>query len=290
MAVVRNCSNQCAERVDSSWPVRLAPVVFALAILTLGGLLVSEAETATSFAKAAGPAGVEAPSPIPPGIILPARLESTLSVKDAHRGDAIEAHVAQDVPLPDRGEIRARSVVHGTVLAVEKDTGGPGVKLTLGFRQIEDRKESLSAITSLRALASYRSVQSAQMSLTGPDSGTPAGWANTVQIGGDIRFGDGGLVRNRAKQKVGKGVLGGVLVHVKANPVLGCDGPVNGDDHPQALWVFSADACGVYGLKGVQISQKGNKPPFGEITLRFEKEDMKLEPGTGMLLRVVAQP
>jgi len=145
-------------------------------------------------------------------------------------------------------------------------------------------------LTSLRAIASYLTVRSAQTPLTGVDAGSPAGWANTVQIGGDIRFGDGGPVRNRAKQKVGKGVLGGVLVHVRANPASGCEGPVNGDDHPQALWVFSADACGIYGLKGVQISHKGNQPPIGEITLHFEKDDMKLASRTGMLLRVVAQP
>jgi hypothetical protein len=142
--------------------------------------------------------------------------------------------------------------------------------------------------TSLRAMASYQAVRSAQMPLTGPDSGTPARWANTVQIGGDIRYGDGGLVRNRHKQQVGKGVNGGVLVHALANPNGGCEGPINGDDHLQALWVFSADACGVYDLKGVDIAHAGKSDPIGEITLHFEKDDMKLEAGTAMLLRVVA--
>ena len=63
---------------------------------------------------------------------------------------------------------------------------------------------------------------------------------------------------------------------------------MNGDDHPQALWVFSSDACGVYDLKGVKIVQNGKPEPVGEITLGFAKDDMKLESGTALLLRVVS--
>lgn len=183
-----------------------------------------------------------------------------------------------------------KSVVRGPVLAVAKDTDGSGVNLTLAFNQVEDHNHPLSVVTSLRAIASFMAVHSAHMPWTGADSGTPSGWANTTQIGGDIRFGDGGIVRNRQKQKIGTGVRGGVLVHVQANPSLGCEGPINGDDHPQALWVFSADACGVYEMKGVEISQTGKSTPLGEITIHFEKDDVKLEAGAGMLLRVVAKP
>ena len=100
-------------------------------------------------------------------------------------------------------------------------------------------------------------------------------WANTVQIGGDVRFGDGDSVRNRWKETVGTAVPGGVLVYARANPELGCDGPVREDDHAQALWVFSADACGVYGLKGVKVTHNGQSPPNGEITLHIEKASMK---------------
>jgi len=94
-------------------------------------------------------------------------------------------------------------------------------------------------------------------------------------------------VRTAAKQVVGKGVRGGVLVHVHANPEGGCEGPVNGDDRPQALWVFSSGACGLYDLKGVTIRHNGRSDPLGEITLGFDKENEKLESGTGMLLRIV---
>ncbi|HEY1483354.1 MAG TPA: hypothetical protein VGF19_11550, partial [Candidatus Acidoferrum sp.] len=69
-----------------------------------------------------------------------------------------------------------------------------------------------------------------------------------------------------------------------------CDGPVNGDDRLQALWVFSSDACGVYGISNVEIARTGQTGPAGVITLKFEQADAKLDAGTAMLLRVVAPP
>jgi hypothetical protein len=251
-------------------------------------LFITFAVLAWGLIALAGGHPVENPS-IPIGTILPVRLDDTISLKDAQRGQAIAAKIAQDVPL-NRDKIPAKSAVKGSIISVEKDSDGPGIKLTLKFNQMESRKETLTMVTYLRAMASYNAVRAAQTPRSGADVGTPTGWADTVQIGGDIRYGDGGAVRNRAKQKVGKGVNGGVLVDVRANSELGCDGIVNGDVHPQALWVFSSDACGVYDLKGTKITHTGKGAPVGEITLYFEKEDAKLEGGTAMLLRVTAQP
>ncbi len=233
---------------------------------------------------------VENAEAIPAGTILAVRLEKTLSLKDAQRGQAIETKVAQEVPLPDGEKIPMKSPVMGSIVSLENDTDGPGAKLTLKFDRLEEHKQTLQITTYLRAIASFRAVQSAQLPHSGADMGSPGGWSDTVQIGGDMRFGDGGAVRNRAKQKVGKGVIGGVLVHISANPALGCEGPTGGNDYPQALWVFSSDACGVYDLKGVKVAHAGKGEPIGEITLHFEKEDMRLEAGAAMLLRVVAKP
>jgi hypothetical protein len=231
---------------------------------------------------------VEGANQLPVGLILPVRLENALEVKEAHKGTSMEARLAQEVPLPDRRKIPLRSVVKGSVFSVEKDSDGTGTSVTIEFTTLDDHKQALAMSTSLRAIASYIAVRDAQTPWTQADTGAPAGWANTVQIGGDVRYGDGGIVRNNRRQNVGKGVLGGVLVHVQANPNRGgCEGPINGDDRPQALWVFSADACGVYGLKGVNIAHAGRSEPTGEITLHFAKNDVKLEAGTAMLLRVV---
>ncbi len=232
---------------------------------------------------------VENSQSIPAGTVLPMRFEKEISVKEAQRGQAIEGKIMQDVPLPGNDKIPMKSTVRGSILSVEKDDDGSGVKVTLKFDQLETRKQTLKISTYLRAVASFRAVRSAQIPRTGADGGTPAGWGDTMQIGGDIRYGDGGPVVNHAKQKIGKGVSGGVLVHLSANPALACDGPVSGDNPLQALWVFSADACGVYDLQGVKIVHVGKGAPAGEITLHFEKDDMKLEAGTGILLRGAPQ-
>ena len=78
-----------------------------------------------------------------------------------------------------------------------------------------------------------------------------------------------------------------MLAHVSVQPGSECEGSINGNDTLQALWVFSADACGLFYLKGLKITHSGKTDPVGTITLRFEKEKMKLDASTGLLLRTV---
>jgi len=287
MGAMRECGIGAFRRPAAS---RCAMFLCVVGLILAAMQVASWARFAKAAENLASPLPVQNSPELRVGLILPIRLESTLVVRDAQKGQLLEARVMQDVPLTEGSKLAMKSVVKGTVLGVTNDSDGAGFNLTVSFTQVESRNQTLTMNTSLRAMASYQAVRTSQTPLTGPDGGTPAGWANTVQIGGDIRYGDGGLVRNGHKQKVGKGVFGGVLVHVQANPSAGCEGPIDGDDHLQALWVFSADACGVYGMKGANIAHAGKSDPIGEITLHFEKNDMKLDAGTAMLLRVVAHP
>lgn len=229
----------------------------------------------------AGPA-----SPIMPGTIIPARLDRTIDPEEAKPGDAIEAYVAQDVPLGKHTKLKRKSVLSGQVVSVSKD-GEEAVVLSIKFDKFEYEKQTYPMVTSLRAIASWQAVHDAQIGFGGADSGTPAGWAATTQIGGDIRYGDGGEVRNVLKQKVGKGVIGGVLVEARADPGSPCEGELHGDKSLQAMWVFSAAACGPFDLKGMKITHNGLAEPKGTITLRFEKHGMKLDANDGILLRVL---
>ena len=228
-------------------------------------------------------------SQIPAGYILPAQIDRTVSVEDARVGDVIEARIMQEVPLPNREKIAFRSMLEGSVLHVARDEDETGLELTVRFDRVSHRGQNLTVATSLRAIASYIAVRDAQAPVGAYDEAFPR-WANTVQIGGDVRYGDGHSVRDRWNQTVGKAVIGGVLVHAKANPALGCEWPMGADDRPQALWLFSADACGVYGFEGVQIVHNGQSEPLGEIILHFKKATMKLRAGTGLLLCVVSRP
>jgi hypothetical protein len=271
---------------------RISWLVFWVAIFSVVAAATCES---TVSSRGASPAPerrggeVQSAAQIPVGYILPLHLEGTISVKHARAGDPIEARIMQEVPLPNRAKIPFRSLIKGSILHVGRDNDEIGVELTLRFDTLIERRQQFSLNTGLRAIASNMAVHEAQMPFAEVDETTPLGWASTIQIGGDFRFGDGSRVRNRYKETVGRAVPGGVLVNVSANPKMGCDGPVAGDNQPQALWLFSADACGVYGLKGVQLTHNGQSAPFGEITLHFKKADMVLRAGAGLLLTVLPQ-
>jgi len=251
--------------------------------------LASFTRTPREFRGLPAGAAVGSAHQIPVGYILPVQLDRTLSIEDARAGDAIKVRIMQEIPLPNREKISFRSVVKGSILKVARDEDETGVELTMRFDVVSHRGRDLSVVTSLRVIASYNTVRDAERPVAAYDEAFPTSWATTVQIGGDIRYGDGDTVRNRWNETVGKAVLGEVLVYAKSNQALGCDGPVDADDRPQALWLFSADACGVYGLKDVQLIRSGQSEPLGEIILHFKKSDMKLRAGTGMLLRVVSR-
>ena len=263
--------------------------VVLVGVVVFGGELVMSGRTSSAYIDIHVPVEVKSDDTIPADTILPVQLETTINVNEAPSGKVIEARIMQDVPLPDREKLRARSVVKGSIVSAGSDTEDPGVKITLKFDQVEERSEILHMTTYLRAIASARAVRAAQLPHSGADVGSPSGWADTVLIGGDVRYGDGGAVRDKAKEKVGKGVIGGVLVRVRANPARGCDGPVNGKDRLQALSVFSSGACGTYDLEGVKIARFGRGTPAGEITLHFDKNVTKLEIGTAMLLCIASR-
>lgn len=229
----------------------------------------------------------EAGLAIPVGTVLPVRLNQSLSFKKTRARQAISARIMQDVPLPGGGKIPEGSKVVGTVVSLEPAAQGAGGKLSFRFENVVTREGSIRVATGLRAMASFLEVQDAQTPEFSPGFGTPYNWADRHQIGGDEVYGVGGPVTNRWNERVGTAVNGGVLAHVRAKPEGECRGALDTEDRLQALWVFSADACGVYGIEGVKIAHAGRSGPTGEIVLLMTKSDQTVRSGTAMLLRVV---
>jgi hypothetical protein len=125
--------------------------------------------------------------------------------------------------------------------------------------------------------------EGATLPTTGPDRGTPSVWWNTVQVGGEGLYGSGPLMRG--EQIVGRWVWGGGAVgQVEENGK--CRGEVAGNAREQSLWLFSTDACGVYGYSDVAIEHAGRTSPEGEITLTSTNPNLKIRAGSGILLRV----
>ena len=84
---------------------------------------------------------------------------------------------------------------------------------------------------------------------------------------------------------VGEPVPGGILG--RAQPYATCRGSMDGNDQPQAFWVFSTDACGVYGFPGLTIDHLGRNDPKGKIILST-KGNLKIYGGSALLVRVMA--
>lgn len=242
----------------------------------------AETNTTTANSKAANHE-----STIPPGTILPVRLGS-LSSEKTKKGDVIKARIMQDVPLENGSKLRAGSTVLGRVVDVISAKSGQKASITIKFDTIVSGKESIPITTHLRAIASTMEVESAQVPPIGPSESDVYDWLTTVQVGGEVVYGKGGQVYNGGRV-VGRSVYDGVVAQVNEQPGTKCRGPVEGNDRPQAFWVFSSDACGTYGFPALAIAHAGRTDPQGEIVLVSEQGAIKIRSGSGMLLRVQAR-
>jgi hypothetical protein len=232
-------------------------------------------------------AGLRADESIPAGTIIPVMLNSTLSSAKCKPGQIITARVMQDVPLWSGATIHAGAKVIGQVISVTPASNGAPASISFRFDALKTAHGKIPIATNLRAIASFVEVDQAQIPITGPDRGTSEDAYTTVQIGGDAVYRGGGPVVG-SEGRVGKPVGNGVLSRLSSNPDRGCRGSIDANDAPQALWVFSSDACGAYGLPNLTIRHAGRTDPAGEISLESNKGQVNLNAGAGILLRVNA--
>jgi hypothetical protein len=225
---------------------------------------------------------------IPVGTIIPVVLNSSLDARSAKPGQTVTAKVAQDVPLDNGARIKAGTRVIGEVMAVNPAGNSEPASIALRFDKIDIAGRMQPIVTNLRALASPLEVWSAQTQVSGDERGSTPAWSQTVTlIGGDVEYREAGTVEN-GSGPVGKSVYAGdwgVLSQVVASPGKECRGAVQGNDKEQALWVFSHDACGTYGVDAV-ITQAGRTSKDGRIVVASTGGDLKLRSGSAMLLRV----
>lgn len=227
-------------------------------------------------------------SQIPVGTILPVVLRTAFSFESSKPGEILHGKIAQAVPLPDGTTIRKGSVVEGHIIEVIPGNGSNPAKVSLQFDKLYLNGHPVNLVTNLRAIASFMAIQDAGVPEEAPNEGSPYNWLVRRQIGGDSVYGDNGPVisAENTSEVIGKSVNDGVLVRVSSRQGTRCRGPVGGNDRPQALWVFSDDACGTYGLSQLQIVHSGRTSPKGVIVLSAEHRDLKLRSGDGLLLRV----
>jgi hypothetical protein len=225
---------------------------------------------------------------IPRGTILPVRLNATLSSAKSKANQAVTARIMQSVPLPDGSEIPKGSKVEGRIVEVVPRSGPSGARISLQFDKLRLSRQVIPIVANLRAIAGFMEVYAAQTPAVGPGFGDVFRWMTTIQVGGDVVYGEGGPVTSaeNGEEVLGTSVHGGVLVRVRANEKLGCRGEADGKDSLQALWVFSSNACGTYGLEHVQVPHAGRTDPIGVIIFASDSGSLRIPSGAGMLLRI----
>jgi hypothetical protein len=223
---------------------------------------------------------------IPSGTILPLRLDTTLSSSKSRPGQAIKARIMQDVPLPDGNKLREGSKVMGHVVSVT-NTQGARPAISVQFDELISSHETVKLTTDLRAIASLGEVMDAETPKAGEGEGDVWNWRDRTQIGGDVVYGVGGPVTTEnAEDVVGTGLDSGVLSDVRAKSGTKCRGKMGENQNRQALWVFSSDSCGAYGLPHLMIAHAGRSNPEGVIILGSYGREVVVSRGAAMLLRV----
>jgi len=224
--------------------------------------------------------GIVAQNAIPSGTILPVSLDTSLNAAKIHPGQKIRATVMQDIagtPLRRRARVEGRVVQARASKNIQAE-------LEMQFDAVEINGRMVLIQTNLRALASYLEVEEAQIPEEMASRGlTPANWT-TQQIGGD-QFYRGGPVSSGVAT-VGQTTPWGALDVPRTQSGQPCRGAVGENTRPQAMWLFSSDACGVYGFANIRIVHAGRSNPAGIITLTSNNGKLKLGSGTAMLLRV----
>jgi hypothetical protein len=223
---------------------------------------------------------------IPHGTILPVELNSGLNSGRNTVGQVISARIRQDVPLPGGTKIHEGTKVLGRVVAVKSASNAGKGMLALRFDTVVIGHRKIAVTTNIRALASPMEAWDAQLPLTGPDRGTPENAWTTVQVGGDEAAYRGGGPVARGTEVVGEPTFNGVLARTSAKDGTRCQGEDGGAGEPQALWVFSSDACGVYGFENLTIVHAGRSDPLGEVILESNHGEARVGKGSGILLRV----
>jgi hypothetical protein len=204
------------------------------------------------------PSGLKTQTALPSGTIIPISLDRSLDATKSHPGQQFRSTVMQDVPGTP---IKRRAKVLGHIVKTAPEPSG-GHVIEISFETVNYRGLNFPLKASLRALASFMEVEAAQVPEEGASRGITPEVATTQQIGGEQVYRGGGPVAE-GDSVVGRPVPYGVVALPRANPEQHCQGLIGDNRLPQAFWLFSSDACGVYGFPNIRIQHAGQDRPKG---------------------------
>jgi hypothetical protein len=228
---------------------------------------------------------------LPPSTTIPIVFERTIDASKAKTGDMVRAKTMQAVSVSGveiaKGAILSGHVVEArpfvfdqTHYAVQKAS-----YLSIHFDQIVDKGVTTPLNVSVRALANYREAYEASHPhyLDETDS-----LGTMVLIGGDQYSPIGKELRSSDDEDiVGYIRKEGVFAHPLPSDYHGQSGSFlcNGTDTEQAMGIFSASACGLYGFSSLSMTENGGDQQPGTFRLESRHYTVKLYAGSAALLQ-----
>src|SRR5262249_8922333 len=152
--------------------------------------------------------GLSAQTTVPPGTVLPVRLNSSVSSTASKSEQSISARIMQDVRLSGGLQIHKGAEVVGHLVKLVPASGNSPAEIILTFTELKLPDRTVPLHTSLRAVASNLEVTDAQTPKF-LDDATASTYATTTLVGGEVAYRGGGHVMN-GDTLVGEPVYGGV--------------------------------------------------------------------------------
>lgn len=227
---------------------------------------------------------------LPASTTIPVVFTKSLDANHANIGDTVLARTTQNIVL-EGGQVIASGakvtghVVTGSAFTYDKTPYAKQKDSALGihFDTLESHGTQYPITVYLRALADPITSWSAVKPR--PSDEDPEGV--TTQIGGDLVNPHQSEVRTQADDVVGYNKRDGVHAHLIAaqgNSPEGCDAT----DTEQAMSLFSASACGLYGFPDTRLVQSGRSAADGIFLLESHKQAPKIYAHSYALLEVTS--
>jgi hypothetical protein len=233
-------------------------------------------------------------APIPPATAIPVTFNGTVEAGTAKPSEVVTATTKQAVYLPGGQVLPKGSTITGHVVestALIFDSTSYAVQkasvLSIHFDKVVANGSTIPVSLSVRALSGPVQAREAETVhyageydtagtrvLVGGSSFTPLDSAVT-SVKGDVT----GYVRSEgvvARLIASDALQGGSRLH--------CGGTAT----EQSVDIFSADACGVYGLDTVSMPDNGSRN--GAFVLESRRHNVRLYAGSAALLQVVTEP
>jgi len=223
---------------------------------------------------------------LPTGTMLPVSLSTPIRMEKTKVGERITGKLAQYVVV-DSLTLPRGTQVTGRIVEAQSGAAGSPARVSVAFDTIRVNGHDVPIATSLRALASMQAVFDAQLptNVINDFGSTIRDW-NTVQVGGQAVYRGDGVV-TEGGDVVGRATtVGEVFGEPKTWSWSPCAQDRAGNT-VQSFWVFSTDACGVYGFDGLRLAHAGRSEPAGQIVLESPGK-LHIRAGSGFLLMVVS--